>query len=206
MNKKTLILLILVVGLIGVGAILISTKQKNPLSNPQSNLIKKTLEKTAPSETYIEYTDPAGFSFSYPDNLSISKAEIEDPSTYTDLQLFSKDVNGSLNLKIADSNFTSLDDWLKKNQIPSSTLTKEVNLGDLKALEVKTADRLLLGSLDEGVQFSIEFPLIEEDFWMKVYNKILTEFTFVSPDRTSSQGISNYSSTDVTFEGEEIVE
>lgn len=179
-----------------MGAILISTKQKNPLSNPKSNLIKKTLEKTTPSETYIEYTDPAGFNFSYPDNLSISKAEIEDPSTYTDLEIFSKDVNGSLNLKIADSNFASLDDWLKANQIPPSTLTKEANLGDLKALEVKTADRLLLGSLDEGVLFTIELPLIEEDFWMKVYNRLLTAFTFVSP----------YSSTDVTFEGEEIVE
>lgn len=178
-----------------VSLILIWIRPKTPLSNPQSNLLQIP-KKAEPSQTYIEYTDPAGFSFSYPDNLSISKAEIEDPSTYTDLQLFSKDISGSLNLKITDSNFASLDDWLKINQIPSSTATKEVKLGGLKALEVKTADRLLLGSLDQGVFFTIELPLIEEDFWMKVYNRLLQEFTFVSEAST----------TDVIFEGEEIVE
>lgn len=193
--KKYLILSILVLLTLAIGLILIWIRLKTPLSNPQSNLIQIP-KKADPSQTYIEYSDPAGFSFSYPDNLSISKAEIEDPSTYTDLVIFSKDVNGSLNLKIADSNFTSLDDWLKINQIPSSTATKEVNLGDLKALEVKTADRLLLGSLDQGVFFTIELPLIEEDFWMRVYNRLLTEFTFVSEAST----------TDVIFEGEDIVE
>ena len=204
MKKKTLLLIALVAGLI-VWGVLISNQQKKLLSGPQSNS-PATAEEIKPSNTFIDYTDPAGFSFSYPDNLSISKAETEDPDTYADLQLFSKDISGSLTIKITDSKITSLDDWLKANKIPSSNTPIEKKLGNLKALEVKTTDRLLLGALDQGVLFTIELPLIEQDFWMKVYNRLLPDFTFASPVANNSQGISNSSSEDVIFEAEEVVE
>lgn len=203
MNKKTVLLLAFVAGMIILGVkLLIFPQQKTPLLSPQSNLEAK--EEIKPSETLIEYTDPSGFSFSYPDNLSIVKAETEEASSYADLQLFSKEVSGSLSLKITDSKISSLDEWLKANKIPASNTPKHTKLGNLKALEVKTVDRLLLGALDQGVQFSIELPLIEQDFWMKVYDKLLAEFSFVSPDTAVSQGISG--SEDITFEGEEVIE
>lgn len=208
MKTKTIFLLALVVGLIVIGLILIYIQPKktllSPLSSPKSNLIE-TVKEIKPSETDIEYTDPAGFGFSYPDNLSISKAEIEDSNTYADLEIFSKDLSGSITLKMTDSKFRFLDDWLKANQIPVSNTPKEVKLGDLAALEVRTSDRLLLGALDKGVLFTLELPLIEEEFWMRVYHKILTEFTFVSSNTPTSQEISK-SSADIIFEGEEVVE
>lgn len=200
--KKNLILLALVLGLIGL--VLFFIRPKGPLSNPQSSLIK--LPKVAePSQTLIEYTDPAGFEFSYPDNLSLEKAEIEDTKTYADLQLFSKDVDGSLTLKITDSEFNTLDEWLNSKKTASSSTPKENNLGSLKAMEIKTSDRLLLGALDQGILFTVELPLIEEEFWIKVYRKLLTDFTFVSPKRGNPQGAAT-SSEDIIFEGEEVVE
>lgn len=201
--KKYLILLALVLGLIGLA--LIFVRPKGPLSKPQSNLIKLPKE-IEPSQTFIEYSDPAGFEFAYPDNLSIEKTKSEDVNTYANLQLFSKDVNGSLTLKIKDSKFDTLDEWIKAEKIPSTNTPKEVNLGTLKAREIKTADRLLLGALDQGILFTIELPLIEQDFWMKVYDKVLTDFTFTSPAENNSQEVSNSASEDITFEGEEVVE
>lgn len=202
MKKKVIILLVLILGLAVLGIKLFFRQTKKPLSNPQANVTQ--VKEIKISETDIEYTDPAGFSFSYPDNLSIVKAEIEDANTYADLQLFSKDVSGSVKIVISDSKFKSLDDWLKANQI--SLTPKEVKLGSLKAVEVKTNDRLLLGALDQGVLFTIELPLIEESFWMKVYNKIVSEFKFISPDTNASQGGADASLSDVTFESEEVVE
>lgn len=204
------VLLVVGLGVAGLILVFVPKKQNNSLSTPQVNLNQtgeevKEPQKIKPSETDIEYVDPAGFSFSYPDNLSISKAEINDPSTYADLLVSSKEISGSLNLKITDSKFKSLDDWLKINQISASNTPKETKLGTFKAQEVKTADRLLLGALDQGVLFTIEMPLVEQDFWMKVYNKILADFTFVSPETKTSSQISN-SSSDVIFEGEELVE
>ena len=46
-------------------------------------------------------------------------------------------------------------------------------------------------------------PKIEEGFWNEVYNKLTSNFSFVSPSTASSQGTS---SDDVSFEGEEVVQ
>lgn len=155
-------------------------------------------KKTVPSSNFLDYADPAGFNFSYPDNLSIIKNDIAD-NEYADITLSSKDVNGSLNLKISDSKFKTLDEWIKLNKVAAKEEQKEVKLGNLKAIEIKTTDRLYLGALDQGILFTIEIPLIEEEFWMKVYNKVLSGFSFVAPASASGPN-------DVSFEGEEVVE
>ena len=129
--------------------------------------------------------------------MSLTKNEEVDESTYADIQLSSKQVSGSLNLKITDSKFTEVAEWVKLNK----GTQKEVELGNLKGVEVKTADRLLLGALDQGVLFTVEMPRVEEEFWMKVYEKILSNFSFapLSPEIIDS-------SSEVSFEGEEVVE
>lgn len=209
MNKTTIFLLVLVVAIVAVaGLFFFYSPQKRTLSNPKIDL---TVKETKPSETFIDYKDPSGFSFSYPDNLSISNtasetsADVADPNAYADLQLFSNDVSGSLNLKIADTKFKTLDEWLKANNIPASNTPIEKKLGNLKALEVKTTDRLMLASLDQGVLFTVELPLIEEDFWMKVYERLLTDFTFAPPAEVAQEA-PNFSGEEVIFEGEEVVE
>lgn len=187
-------LIVVVIGVLNLN------QQKNSLFSPRANQQEAT-KQILPSETSIEYTDPAGFTFSYPDNLSITKNEVDD-NTYADIQLSSNQVNGSLNLKISDTKLTSIDEWVKMNQNAAQEAPKEVKLGNLKALEVKLKDRLLMGALDQGVLFTIEIPAVEEDFWMTVYNKILAEFNFVSP----SQENTTPSSDEVIFEGEEAIE
>ena len=174
------------------------SKPKNQLSAPSFTQIKKN----TPSETTITYTDPVGFSFNYPDNLSIAKNEIENSAIYADFILSSKQVSGSLSIKIADSKFKSIDGWAKLN----NGSTKQIKLGNLKALEIKTNDRLLLGALDQGILFTLEMPLIEESFWTKVYNKVITDFSFAPPTVDTSTSGNTNSASDVSFEGEEVVE
>lgn len=201
-NKKTILLLGLIVILVIGIAWVISFRPQKPLTSPK--LTQQEIQnKISPSETLIEYNDAAGFAFSYPDNLSIVKNELEDNITFADLQLSSKDISGSLNLKITESKLTSLDEWLKSNKITQTP--KEVKLGSLKATEVKLNDRLILASLDQGVLFSIEMPLIEEDFWLKVYEDILTNFSFTAPESVASQA-NTALTNDVSFEGEEVIE
>lgn len=200
MSKKIVISFLIVI-LASVATFLFILNRPKGLSTPLPKLTsQETVKKVEPSSTFINYEDSSGFSFSYPDNLSITKNEVDD-NTYADLQLFSNDVSGSLNLKIADSKLKSLDDWLKTNKYASKEAPKEVKLGSLKAKEVKTADRLILGALDQGILFTIEMPLIEEVFWMKVYGKILSDFSFVAPEVVTAGSVS-----DVSFEGEEVIE
>ncbi len=209
MDKKTVLLTSLTIILV-IGVVILITnlsQQKPVLSNPLADQSTTTVEIVA-SDTTIEYSDPSGFSFSYPDNLSLTNNESEDPNTYADIILTAKGVTGDLDLKISDTKFASLDNWIEGNDLSSQT-PKEVKLGDLKALEIKTNNRLLLGALDQGVLFTIEISFAEKpDFWMKVYNTVLSNFTFAPPsqDTVATQGGSNTSSEEVIFEGEEVVE
>lgn len=182
---------------------MISSRSKSSLVTPITNKLSETKEakKIVPSETFLEYQDLSGFTFSYPDNLSIVKNEIEDESVYADIELTSKDVNGSLSLKISDSKFKTLDEWLDLNK--GDAIPAEINLGSLKGKEIKLKDRVLLGALDQGVFFNIEVPKVEEEFWMKVYEKLLSGFSFAIPENASAQ---TTASEEVIFEGEEVVE
>lgn len=199
--SKKIILGFALVGIFITGILVLNPfKQKSSLLSPLTGLSKEE-KKVIPSETLKAYEDPAGFTFSYPDNLSIVKNDPENDSTYADIQLVSKGVNGNLSIKISDSKFKNLDEWLNLNK--GATVPKEVSLGSLKGMEVKLGDRVLLGSLDKGVFFDIEIPLIEEDFWTKVYKQVLANFSFVQPDNAQSVDAPQ---NDVSFEGEEVVE
>lgn len=205
MKKKSVFPIILGIAIIITGLLTYNFYRNNSAPDQKLNS-PEIVKKAEPSETVIDYSDPAGFSFSYPDNISIAKAEAEDSETYTDLQLFSKDVSGSITLKITDSKFTSVDGWLTENKISESNIKTAKKLGTLEATEVRTGDRLMLAALDQGVLFTVEMPLIEQEFWVKVYDKVLTDFAFNSPETGNSTEISAVSDDEVFFEGEEVVE
>src|SRR3989344_7355005 len=98
MRKKSILLVLALVLIIGIMLVLFRSQQKSTLDNPLAEN-NTSLAKAVPSETFIEYSDPSGFEFSYPDNLSLTKNEIEDESIYADLTLSANGVNGSLSLK-----------------------------------------------------------------------------------------------------------
>lgn len=196
MNKK-IIILILIIGLMAVAGkfLLFPNAQKTSLNSPSQQAVNVSV---TPSETLKTYSDPSGFSFNYPDNLSLAPNELTD-ATYAEVQLTAKGVGGSLILKITDSKFKTLDEWAKSIKDAEGS-PKETKLGSLKALEIKTASGIKLASVDQGVLFSIDVS--QNDFWIKVYNKILPEFTFAPPSQDNAYD----GSSDVSFEGEEVVE
>ncbi len=173
------------------------------LNNPQS---KKDI---TPSETLIDYQDPAGFSFAYPDNVSLTNnltSENADTSAYADLQLYSKEKSGSLSLRITDSTQASLSGWLKDNNISENNQPSSMMIGTLPAWQVKTSDHLLVGALDHGVLFTLEMPLIEQTFWQPVFDKVVSNFSFIAPEAATTQGTTSGGDDEIMFEGEEVVE
>lgn len=215
MNRKTLILVVVAICLVGglVAFFILNPKgsTKQALSEPE------TQKEVVPSKTYIDYADPAGFSFSYPDNISLTNRAAEnddssaDPEAYADLQLFSKDKSGSINLRIADTKLKTIEDWKKQNQIPADITPTEKKLGSLTAQEFKTKDRVMLASIDQGILFTVDMPIIEEGFWNEVYEKVISRFSFGVPETEVAQAGSGVSAAapagdEVIFEGEEVIE
>lgn len=199
LSKKTILLAVAVIILMVIMLkIAIFSSPANKTSDPL--VTGSAPVQINPSETFKVYSDPSGFTFDYPDNLSLTKNDLTD-ATFADLQLSAKGVEGSLILKVTDSKFLSAESWAKSIKDIEGQ-PKEVKLGNLRALEVKTASGIKLASIDQGVIFSIDVS--QNDFWMKVYNKVLADFSFAPPaqDNTSLSGTSD----DVSFEGEEVVE
>ncbi len=197
MNKKTLVLLLIAtVLIIGIVKFVLFPSPKSSLSSPigQSAEVKEAV----PSETTKTYFDPTGFSFNYPDNLSIANNQTTDSASYADIKLTAAGVNGSLNLKIVDSKYKTLDAYFKANNI--TEVPKDVTLGTLKAQEVILADKITVIAIDQGILFTVDSS--KNEFWNKVYSKVLKDFNFAAPvqDNTTSTG------DDVSFEGEEVVE
>lgn len=196
MGKRTILLLVIAIGLIAVAGkfLLFPDSQKVPLNSPAGRAVNTPI---TPSETTKTYTDPSGFSFNYPDNLSLAPNGLTD-ATYAEVQLSAKGVEGNLVLKITDSKFASLDSWAKSIK-DAEGAPKEAKLGTLKALELKVDSGLKMAAIDQGVIFSIDVS--RSDFWNKVYNKVLADFSFTTPEAGSV-----VSSDDVIFEGEEVIE
>jgi len=202
--KKTILLIVVAVGLIALVIYLIFSPKRSSLNTSQTSLLKTNQEIT-PSKTLKSYSDPSGFTFNYPDNLSLQNNESTSSAAYADIQLTSKDVGGSLNLKISDTKFATVSAWAKS---VSRQTPKEVSLGNLKALEVTSGDKVFLGAVDSGVLFNIEIPVGDKkDFWINVYSKVIQDFSFTPPQAASADEQSRSSAPDdVSFEGEEAVQ
>ena len=202
-DKKTIILLLIAAGLvIGIVKFVRFSPPKISLCNPSTNQ-QVEVKEVVPSETTKTYSDPNGFSFNYPDNLSLNNNETTDNSTYADIQLLAKGVGGSLNIKIVDSKYSTLNAYFKENNITDTP--KEIKLGSLKAQEVKASDKLLLVSIDQGILFTVEVSQgVKSEFWNKVYNKVISDFSFAPSAQAGNPSAGE--STGVSFEGEEVVE
>lgn len=200
MNKKVIIFISILVVIFGIIYFVFFNKKADLVSPVNQKTEKQSILQ--PSKTLKTYTDTSGFSFNYPDNLSLSSNELKEPASYAELQITAKEISGNLLLKIADSKFKNINEWVKSI---SSATPKEVMLGNLKAMEITTDSKILLGSLDSGVLFTIEVNLSDQkNLWMSTYSTLLKDFSFETPEDTTAQGVS--SSEDVSFDGEEVVE
>lgn len=162
-----------------------------------------------PSESLLEYADESGFSFSYPDNISLARQEVDDNAVYAQLALTSPDASGSILIRVADSTDASLASWMSDNKklMPFLAAQKDVTLAGMKALQIKTNDSVITAALDQGVLFTIEvFPKKNEAYWLPSYAAIVESFAFASPPSTSASGQGAGGDGEVIFESEEIIE
>ncbi|MDP3998501.1 MAG: hypothetical protein Q8P89_02700 [bacterium] len=207
MNLKTGLIVGVIVLISGGGTFYFLSRQQSSETSVLSPVSAPTAVKIMPSSALKEYSDPSGFSFNYPDDLSLTANEATSDSTYADLQLKSKDVEGDLKLKIQDTKLASAGAWLKENGSTASGV-KELRWGTLNAESVEDKDGIIFAAVDQEILFTMEVSYGgQKDFWQKVSDSILSSFAFSSE---SSPGTSpqtgGASAEDVTFEGEEVVE
>lgn len=205
MNKRIL-LIVLPVFLFGIGIAVYyflsssKTKPTSPLSQ------KQTVNKLVlPSKETKTYTDDSGFTFSYPNDLVISKTKTTDDATYAALSITSAKTKGMLSFKAISTDAKTADDWTLKNSSGSASVS-DAKLGDFQSKMLQANDKTTLVAIDQGVLFLIELsPKTEKEYWKQVLKTITESFSITQP--TTSLGNSSPSSdSDIDYEGEEAVE
>lgn len=210
-NKITVVITsIVILALVTAGVLIFSQKESDHVSTPISES-KQPPQTTELSETKT-YTDPAGFSFEYPNNLSLSvDTDPNDQSVYSELSLHSDDEKGGIEIQVLTDKTKTADDWLIANGIDADTMqVTDLKLADLDAKQYEMKKNVTTVAVDQGTLFLITTDYqINKEFWTKVTDRIVTSFTFVQPASTaatSGGGDSTESSEEIILEGEEVIE
>lgn len=183
--------------IIVAGAFLIVRKDDSS-SVPQPQI--KTAEEKVPSKTTKTYTEEAGFSFNYPDDLTVAKKESTNSAVYSSLEIISKEVAGSMTFLIEDTKFKSVDELIKKN-----IATKEAMLGSLKAIETTYGNKTTLLAVDQGILFRADLDrATNKSYWDSIYQTFLSGFSFANT-QSSSVSEDSYGGEEVVLE-EDVIE
>lgn len=214
MNKQRAIIVVVVLLLIGIAVVagyFYVAAQESQKTIAQKEAPTPTI--IAPSTTLQEYTDPSGFTFEYPDNLTLAPQEIKDTAVYAHVLITAPKVEGDITVKVQDTKAVSLEKWIVDNkEIVSSEIGKEVTLGGLDAREFMLPNKTLIVAVDQKILFTIEImPKTEKKYWENVSSIILSSFSFgtseVGSDSTSAPApIADSADDSVVSEGEEVIE
>ncbi|MBM3205448.1 hypothetical protein FJZ41_01180 [Candidatus Shapirobacteria bacterium] len=175
MKKIWLILaVVLALALIGVGGFFVWTNK-----NPQTLLrpLSETSEREAMTFTLKDWEDPAGFKFSYPQEVTIDNHQ-EDEENYASLELTEANHSGRLLIWMKDKKETSLDQWVANQEGDPQVFDSDLGGHPAKKLAFLSPQKLLTAAFDQEVIVLVEvYP--EDSWWNDVYLQVLDSFEFI---------------------------
>ncbi|MBI4066723.1 hypothetical protein HY411_03325 [Candidatus Gottesmanbacteria bacterium] len=171
-----------------------------------------TPSPTPTSVKLLTWTDPNGFSFQYPEGLSVNRHD-EDKENYAHIEFTHPDHPGKLIVwgKDPARGVTDTGSWVKneKRFIGASTLDTELGGQAAKKVMVTGITRMLVvGSVYDNIVWSVEATLEDADFWTGVHTAISDSFAFVPVKEPGSAAVSESGPVveDVAVDEEEVIE
>jgi hypothetical protein len=205
MNTKTVFIGLGVLIILVLAIVMAQNKSYSPAPSVKINSLSASQEpESSASRTTQEYSDPAGFKFSYPDTVVVSPEKLIRANGYASLTVTSPKNKGKLTIEAVSSDLTTLD-----NLIRSKVDIREMKLADLEAKQYVEKNSIVTLALDKGVLFTLTVSSGDDaDFWSQVNDTIISSFSFVTPIETKSAPDSSVAEDDssVMLEGEETVE
>lgn len=140
-----------------------------PTSVPTPQIVLKT------------WQDPAGFTFQYPETLTINNHP-EDSENYAHLDV------GDLRLLMQDNKFKTIDDWA----VTQKGDAVDDILGGKPAVKVTLSDKVIVGAIDNEVLVTIESPPSAA----QLFDQIVSSFEFVYPSPSPAKSSQTQPATD----------
>lgn len=196
----------LLVGAAGASFYLWKTKQKSPLVFPTNT----QLSTSGVSTKSLTWTDPAGFTFQYPDGLTVDKHE-EDQDNYAHVEFTAKDQRGNTIVWAKDlpRGVSDLASWIKSDKRFAEASVFDTILGGQPAKKIllDTPQReLIVGTVFDDVLWSVEATLDEAGFWSEVHQMIVDGFIFTPVQQDVSAGSETLITGEEPVDEEEVLE
>lgn len=177
MNKKFLIIggMVGFLLILGVAILLVSQKSSFLLSPIVSD------EKAVGEEAVklMTWEDPAGFSFTYPENIEIDPHE-EDEENYAHLELTSSSHSGRIIIWVKDNNYTDIEKWASQEATEGGQIF-DTELGGEPAKKIAYVEpaKLVTVTIDVDALVLIEMIPDGEGYWQEVYDQVIDSFAFI---------------------------
>ncbi|MBI4066608.1 hypothetical protein HY411_02730 [Candidatus Gottesmanbacteria bacterium] len=159
----------------------------------------------------LRWNDPNGFTFQYPEGLSINKHD-EDKENYAHIELTHPDHPGSLIAwgKDPAKGVTDVASWVKNEKRFTGASTLDTQLGGQKATKVMVEGitrMLVVGTVYDNIVWSVEAKLEDVDYWTGIHTTIADSFSFVPVKEPGSAATSEATVVeDVVVDEEEVIE
>lgn len=198
--------MIIAVGVIGCGIYVF----RNKIFKKNVKVIPSVVQEEKP--TLVTWNDPAGFSFQYPQNITIDKHD-EDTENYAHLELTNASHPGRLIVWAKDTTYTDVATWVKKDASIKDAAVIDTSLGGKPAKKIILAQsassgkKLITGAIDEQILFTIEAePTGEDPYWQQTYDAISQSFVFVSVSGSDTSAVGEVQDTSPVVDEEEVLE
>jgi len=167
---------------------------------------------TPTPQVLLSYKNDSGFAFEYPDIVTLSEDE-KDTESYAHVIFTSEESEGTLSFQVSDTKSKTAQDWLKQNNLLKNKKDiSDIPFGDIQAARIATPGGILAVAVDQGALFVIKTEGVDDtDFWKNIFDTIMSSFAFTEPATPTSKhapasSSGGSTSSDIIFEGEEIVE
>jgi len=209
MKKKIWLILLSVLGIIIIASgiwFLNKSKSSNSTISPLGNQ-----SETSENQVLKVWEDPAGFKFSYPEEIAIDDHQ-EDEENYAHLELTTSAYPGRILIWMKDKIENKLEIWASNQEGDFQILDSEIAGQSAKKLAFASPKKLVTAFFDQEVIIILEvYP--ENDWWLKTYDQIIDSFELIplaGEDKAKSQAPGAWQpgtgDTGIIDEGEEIVE
>ncbi len=177
---------------------------KRYLKQPSTTLNKSATPTVTTSNELLSagnksYQDPSGFSFSYPDSLTVNNQDSTDQNVYSILKLETPSEKSFIQIAVVASSSSSLS--LSKK--PGIVGTKLAGMDAYEESGDQFTKTTALDSQDGNILFTVDVHYDgDKTFWPGAYQTILKSFAFTPPPQNTSSTDTN----SVVDEGEEVVQ
>ena len=206
--KRALIfvLVTLILGGAGAGAYLYYTGSASPPISPKG---EEAAVKPTPAPSLATWDDPAGFTVSYPGDLTLNKHD-EDKDNYAHVEFTNAAHPGGLIIWVKDlpKGITTTTSWGKKMSASSSAILFDTTLGEKpaqKVLQSSPAKTVSVGVVYDGVLWTVETNLADASYWQTVHDAVVGSFTF-KPLPTEAPSAAGPVSSDQPVDEEEVLQ